>query len=223
MAKLKWDQIGERLYETGVQQGVLYPAVDGLYPTGIAWNGLISVSESPEGAEPKALYADNIQYLNLMSKEKFKATIEAYTSPKEFDACDGSVEIATGINAQQQTRTPFGLVYKTSIGNDVEFGEHGYKIHVIYGCMASPSEKAYKTEEEDPEAITLSWDLSTTPVPVTGFKPTSKLVIDSTTIEASNLLAIEEVLFGKDGSTDPVVEAIVPSLPLPDALIAMMA
>ena len=178
--KLVWDETGKRFYETGVDHGVLYPmGDDGKYGKGVAWNGLISVSESPSGAEATPLYADNIKYLNLMSAEEFAATIEAYTYPDEFAACDGSAEVATGIMIGQQSRKTFGLAYRTVIGNDVQGNDLGYKIHLIYGCLAAPSEKGYQTINDSPEAITFSWEVSTTPVEVPNFKPTATLIIDS--------------------------------------------
>lgn len=215
MSKLTWDQIGQRFYETGVDKGVLYPQdTTGAYPKGVAWNGLISVSESPSGAEPEALYADNIKYLNLMSAEEFGATIEAYQSPEEFDECDGTIAPAEGVYLGQQARKAFGLAYRTKIGNDVDGDAHGYKIHIIYNALAKPSGKDYGTVNESPEAMTLSWELSTTPVSVTGFKPTATIVIDSTKADASKLAALEAVLYGSESE-----EA---RLPLPDEIIEMM-
>ena len=177
MPKLVWDQTGERLYETGVKMGVLYPQVDGAYPKGVAWNGLISVTESPSGAEPTPLYADDTKYLNLLSAEEFAATIEAYMYPDEFAECDGSAEIAKGVTIGQQKRKPFGLCYRTILGNDTEFDEHGYKLHFIYGCLAAPTEKEYKSLNDSPEPGTMSWEVSTTPVSVNGFKPTASVKI----------------------------------------------
>lgn len=197
--KLVWDETGKRFYETGVDHGVLYPmGDDGKYGKGVAWNGLISVSESPSGAEATPLYADNIKYLNLMSAEEFAATIEAYTYPDEFAACDGSAEVATGIMIGQQSRKTFGLAYRTVIGNDVQGNDLGYKIHLIYGCLAAPSEKGYQTINDSPEAITFSWEVSTTPVEVPNFKPTATLIIDSTKVEASKLAELEAKLFGSE-------------------------
>ena len=214
MSKLVWDAVGEKLYETGVSNGVLYVQSAGAYPAGVPWNGLISVTESPEGAEPEALWADNIKYVNLMSAETFGATIEAYTYPDEFNACDGSAALATGVMVGQQARKPFGLVYKTRIGNDTEGDALGYKLHIIYGCTASPSEKGYQTVNDSPEAITFSWEVSTTPVPVTGFRPSATLVLDSTQVSAANMKAVEDVLFGS--------ETLTASLPLPDAILALI-
>lgn len=216
MAKLEWDKSGEHLFEVGVSQGVLYVQdSDATYPLGVAWNGLTSVSESPEGAEANALYADNIKYLNLFSAEEFKATIEAYTYPDEFMLCDGSAQLAAGVTIGQQERKAFGLCYKTQIGNDVDGNDHGYKLHLIYGCMASPSEKSYETINDSPEAITFSWEVNTTPVPVDGHKPTSVLIIDSTKCDSTKLAAIEAALFGSDDAE--------PHLPTPNDIIGMLA
>ena len=218
MYKLKWDQTGERLYETGVKQGVLYPQnASGSYPNGYAWNGLTAVTESPSGAEATALYADDIKYLNLMSAEEFGATIEAYTYPPEFAACDGSAEIAAGVTIGQQKRTAFGLCYRTTLGNDTDGNDYGYKLHIIYGAMASPSEKAYATINDSPEAITFSWEVTTTPVSVSGFKPTANLTIDSTKVNAEKLAALEAILYGSD--TESNKEA---RLPLPDEIATLM-
>ena len=214
MAKLVWDKTGERLYETGVKNGVLYPMVDGAYPKGIVWNGLTAVTESPSGAEATPLYADDIKYLNLMSAEEFGATVEAYTYPDEFAECDGSASLGAGVTIGQQPRKTFGMSYKTTVGNDVDNDNHGYKLHLIYGAMASPSEKAYSTINDSPEAITFSWELTTTPVNVTGFKPTASLTIDSTKIAPEKLAAIEALLYG-DESTDA-------KLPLPDEIATIV-
>lgn len=215
MARLVWDKTGERFYETGVRQGVLYPMVDGAYPKGVAWNGLTAVTESPSGAESTALYADDIKYLNLRSTEEFGATIEAYTYPKEFEECDGSAELAAGVTIGQQPRKSFGLSYRTALGNDVENENHGYKLHLIYGATASPSEKAYATISDSPEAITFSWEVTTVPVNVEGFKPTALLTIDSTKIDPAKLTALEDILYGKNET-----EA---RLPLPDEITTLMA
>ena len=196
--RLKWDQTGERLYETGVKQGVLYIPTNGVYSKGVAWNGLTAVTESPSGAEVTALYADDGKYLNLMSAEEFGATIEAYTYPDEFAACDGSKELADGVTIGQQARSTFGLCYKTTVGNDTEGNDHGYKLHIIYGALASPSEKAYSTINDSPDAVTFSWEVTTTPVNVTGAKPTASLVIDSTKADPTKLTALEDILYGKD-------------------------
>lgn len=216
MAKLVWDETGKRLYETGVQKGVLYPSqVSGTYSKGVAWNGLTAVTESPSGAEASPMYADDIKYLNLMSTEEFGATIEAYTYPDEFAVCDGSVEIETGVNIGQQSRKLFGLSYKTALGNDTDGTDHGYKLHLIYGALAAPSEKGYKTVNDKPEAITFSWEVTTTPVAVTGFKPTASLVIDSTKVDAAKLAVLESILYGTD--------AVDPRLPLPDEIASIFA
>lgn len=222
--KLVWDNIGERLYETGVSNGVLYPrTADGSYPIGVAWNGLTGVTESPSGAEATALYADNTKYLSLLSAEEFGATIEAYTYPDEFAACDGSAELGVGVIIGQQVRQSFGLVYKTVLGNDTESNAHGYKLHIIYGGQASPSEKAYATINDSPEAITLSWEVTTTPVNVEGFKPTATLIIDSTKADPTKLAALEAQLFGSNATTEPASEEVVAHLLLPDEIMAMFA
>lgn len=214
MPKLIWDATGERYYETGVKNGVLYIPTAGVYSKGVAWNGLTAVTESPSGAEATALYADDMKYLNLYSAEEFGATIEAYTYPDEFAACDGSAELADGVLIGQQKRTPFGLCYKTTIGNDTDGNDHGYKLHIIYGAMASPSEKAYATINDSPEAITFSWEVTTTPVTVAGFKPTSYIVIDSTKVDSTKLTALEGILYGSESA-----EA---RLPLPDEIKTLM-
>lgn len=209
--RLTWDDAGKRLYETGVKQGVLYPQDNnGAYQKGVAWNGLTAVTESPEGAEPTPLYADDIKYLNLLSTEEFKATVEAYTYPDEFAECDGSGSLVEGVTIGQQDRKTFGLSYRTSLGNDVKGNEYGYKLHIVYGCLAAPSEKAYATVNDSPEAITFSWEVSTTPVNVTGFKPTASLVLDSVKLGAAKMKAIEDVLYGSSAA-----EA---RLPLPDEI-----
>lgn len=217
MAKLVWDKTGDRLYETGVKNGVLYIPTAGVYSKGVAWNGLTAVTESPSGAEATALYADDTKYLSLMSTEEFGATIEAYTYPDEFAACDGSAELADGVMIGQQKRSTFGLCYKTTIGNDTDGNDHGYKLHIIYGALAAPSEKAYASINDSPEAITFSWEITTTPVNVTGAKPTASLVIDSTKADPSKLAALEDILYGKDG--EPANE---PRLPLPDEIKTLM-
>ena len=217
MAKLVWDKTGDRLYETGVKNGVLYIPTAGVYSKGVAWNGLTAVTESPSGAEATALYADDTKYLSLMSAEEFGATIEAYTYPDEFAACDGSAELADGVMIGQQKRSTFGLCYKTTIGNDTEGNDHGYKLHIVYGAQAKPSERAYASINDSPEAITFSWEITTTPVNVTGAKPTASLVIDSTKADPSKLAALEDILYGKDG--EPASE---PRLPLPDEIKTLM-
>ena len=215
MSKLVWDKTGERFYETGVKNGVLYPQAEGgTDPKGVPCNGLTAVTESPSGAEATPLYADDIKYLNLMSAEEFGATIEAYTYPDEFAECDGSASLAKGVSIGQQKRKTFGLAYKTVLGNDVDNNDYGYKLHIIYGATASPSEKAYATINDSPEAITFSWEVTTTPVNVTGFKPTSSIVIDSTKANPTKLAALEAKLFGDDSS-----EAM---LPLPDEIATLM-
>ena len=223
MSRLTWDNTGERYYETGVKQGVLYPIQsDGKYSLGVAWNGLTAVTESPSGAEATALYADDIKYLNLISTEEFGATIEAYTYPDEFAECDGSASLADGIMLGQQKRKTFGLCYKTTVGNDVDGNDYGYKLHLIYGCLAAPSEKAYATINDSPEAITFSWEVSTTPVNVAGFKPTSQISIDSTKIaegKKAKLTELEDILYGKNGTGDnSETGATVARLPLPDEI-----
>lgn len=223
MSKLVWDKTGERLYETGVDRGVLYPAqVGGGYANGVAWNGLTAVTESPSGAEASPIYADNIKYLNLMSTEEFGATIEAYTYPDEFAECDGSAEIVDGVTIGQQTRKSFGLCYRTVLGNDVDSNDYGYKLHLIYGAQAAPSEKGYATINDSPEAITFSWEVSTTPVAVTGFKPTSCVTIDSTKVDAEKLAALEDILYGKDADGLEQSGGIEPRLPMPDELVTLM-
>ena len=222
--RLVWDKTGERYYETGVSQGVLYPQnSDGTYPQGVAWNGLTGVTESPSGAEATALYADNIKYLNLISTEEFGATIEAYTYPDEFAECDGSASIATGVAIGQQPRKTFGMSYKTQLGNDVDGNAHGYKLHIIYGATASPSEKAYATINDSPEAITFSWEVTTTPVSVSGFQPTANLTIDSTKVDAGKLKKLEDILYGTDAGEAGTPAATAPRLPLPDEIATLMA
>lgn len=214
MSKLVWDKSGERLFETGVNKGVLYPQdAQGTYPKGVVWNGLTAVTESPSGAEATPLYADNIKYLNLMSAEEFGATIEAYTYPDEFGECNGEAELTAGVSIGQQTRKSFGMAYQTKVGNDIN-SDLGYKIHLIYGALASPSEKAYATVNDSPEAITFSWEVTTTPVEVTGFKPTATLVIDSTKVAAEKLAALEAVLYGSESE-----EA---RLPLPNEVLTLV-
>ena len=216
MAKLKWDVSGERLYETGISNGVLYVQDEnGKYPKGVAWNGLTAVTESPSGAESTALYADNIKYLNLLSTEEFGATIEAYQSPVEFDECDGSKAVVDGVAFGQQDRKQFGLAYKTILGNDIDKNNHGYKLHIVYGASAAPSERAYNTVNDSPDATTLSWEISTTPVEVDGFKPTATVTIDSTKVDAQKLKKLEDILFGADAGDGP-------KLPLPDEIVTLM-
>lgn len=215
MSKLVWDAVGERYYETGVKMGVLYVQTAGAYPKGVAWNGLTAVTESPSGAEASPLYADDIKYLNLMSNEEFGATIEAYTYPDEFMECDGSAALATGVFIGQQTRKTFGLCYRTVLGNDVDNNDYGYKLHLIYGALAAPSEKAYATINDSPEAVTFSWEVTTTPVNVSGHKPTASITIDSSKVDAEKLAALEAILYGSESE-----EA---RLPLPDEIAELMA
>lgn len=215
MSALVWDQRSERLYETGVDRGVLYPVTNNAYGTGVAWNGLTAVNESPSGAEPSDIYADNIKYLTLRSAETYGATIEAYTYPDEFAECDGSATVATGVTISQQTRKSFGLCYRTLVGNDTDGQDHGYKLHLIYGCTASPSEKSYQTVNDSPEAITFSWEVSTTPVNVEGHKPTAQLIVDSTKVDKAKLATLEAQLYGGESSD--------PKLPTPAEVIAIFA
>lgn len=214
MAKLVWDQSGQRFYETGVKMGVLYVQdASGAYPKGVAWNGLTAVNETPSGAEATPLYADDIKYLNLRSAEDFGATIEAYMYPEEFEQCDGSAELAPGVKIGQQARNAFGLCYRTVLGNDIAGNDYGYKLHIIYGATAAPSEKSYATINDSPEAITFSWEVNCTPVEVDGFKPTASLVIDSTKVDAEKLAALEAKLYGGEST-----EAM---LPLPAEIAEM--
>jgi hypothetical protein len=215
MAVLTWDGTGERFYETGVDRGVLYIPTGGVYDTGYAWNGLTAVTESPSGAEATALYADNIKYLNLVSAEEFGAPIEAYTYPPAFAQCDGTATPTAGVSVGQQVRKSFGFSFRTKIGNDVAGADYGYKIHLVYGALAAPSEKAFNSVNDSPEAITFSWEVTTTPVPVTGLKPTAILTIDSTKVSASALVALEEALYGTAGTNA--------RLPLPDEVLAIFA
>ena len=214
MAPLTWDEVGDRLYEVGVDHGVLYiPDQAGVYNTGFAWNGLTTVTESPSGAEPSPQYADNIKYLNLISAEEFGGTIEAFTYPEEFGQCDGSAVPAPGVIIGQQGRKMFGLSYRTKVGNDVEGTDFGYKLHLLYGCQAAPSEKAYATINDSPEAISFSWEITTSPVPVTDHKPTALIVIDSTVVDSADLTSLETLLYG--------LAATPADLPTPDAVIAL--
>lgn len=215
MAILKWDQTGEKLYETGVDRGVLFTMDDkGDYEAGVAWNGLTAVNESPEGAEATPLYANNRKYLNLVSAEEFNGTIEAYTYPEEFEKCNGVAEVAPGVYVAQQKRSAFGFCYRTGIGNDVVGTKYGYKIHLVYNALAAPSEKENATINDDPEAATLSWEFSTTPVDMTGFEPTAHLIVDSTKVDAEKLKALEAILYGSESE-----EA---RLPLPDEFVEIM-
>ena len=216
MSKITWDKLGEHLYETGVDHVVLYKydKASSQFKNGVAWNGVTAINESPSGAEPSPLYADNIKYLNLMSAEEYGATIEAYASPAEFDECDGAAEIATGVKIYQQERVPFGLCYRTLIGNDTEGTSHGYQLHFIYNATASPSDKSHSTVNDNPDATSLSWELSTTPVEVAGYKPTASATVDSTTVPAEKMTALEAILFGTDEAE--------PRLPLPAELITLV-
>lgn len=216
MSRIIWDNVGEKTYETGLDRGVLYPlnTETNAYDTGVPWNGLSKVSEKPSGAESSDIYADNIKYLNLLSAEKFGATVEAYTYPDEFAVCDGTAEPAPGMTIGQQTRKMFGLSYRTLYGNDVAGTDYGYKIHCIYGAVASPSEKGYSSVNESPEAITFSWEVNTTPVPVTGFKPTASVIIDSTKVSKEAMKALEDILYGKEDKE--------PRLPLPDEIAGII-
>jgi hypothetical protein len=214
MTQIVWDNVGERLYETGVDRGVLYVPNNGIYDTGYGWNGLTTVTEKPTGAEATAQYADNIKYLNLISAEDFEGTIEAFTYPTQFNQFDGVASPQVGVNVGQQTRKTFGLSYRTKLGNDVLAGDYGYKLHLVYGCTAAPSEKAYATVNDSPEAMGFSWDFSTVPVPVSGLKPTAIITIDSTKVSPANLTALENILYGVSAN---------PRLPLPDEVIALFA
>lgn len=213
MPELTWDQTGNRFYETGVEKGVLFVYKNNAYEKGVAWNGLISVSESPSGAESTALYADNIKYLNLMSNEEFGCTIEAYTYPDEFAECDGSASLSAGVIITQQKRLPFAFSYVTKVGNDVDGSDHGEKIHIVYGAMASPSEKGYSTINDSPEAITFSWEVTTTPIDFPDFKPTAHVIIDSTKVDAAKLTTLKTKLYGGDSAE--------PTLPMPSDLITI--
>ena len=215
MAKLIFNNVGERLFETGVKNGVLYVmGADGTYENGVVWNGLTAVTESPSGAETTPLYADDVKYVVIYAAEEFGATVEAYTYPEEFEECDGSASIFEGITIGQQTRKSFGMCYKTSVGNDVQGQDFGYKIHIIYGAKAAPSEKSYSTINDSPEAVTFSWELSTVPVPVEGFNPTATMVIDSTRVPAEKMTLIEDKLYG--------TESTEATLPLPGELLALL-
>lgn len=224
MAKLVWDADSKRTYETGVDHGVLYVKnPDGTYPNGVAWNGLTAVTESPSGAEATPLYADNIKYLNLRSAEEFGATVEAYTYPEEFEQCDGYASLAKGVVIGQQSRKMFGLSYRTKLGNDTDGEDHGYKLHLIYGCDAAPSERGYQTVNDSPSAITFSWTISTTPVNVTGFKPTASITIDSTSVDADKLKKLEDILYGTDSAEFSESGSSDARLPLPDEVASIFA
>lgn len=215
MSKIIWDESGKKLYETGVDHGVLYRQdVNGNYTTGVPWIGLTGVTESPSGAEASAQYADNIKYLNIVSAEEFSTTIEAFTYPEEFYECDGTVEVVKGVTIGQQPRKPFGLSYRTKVGNDTSGQDYGYKIHLIYGALASPSEKGYSTINDSPEPVTFNWDITTTPVNVTGYQPTALMIINSTTTDADKLAELEAILYG--------TEDVEPRMPLPDEVISIV-
>ena len=215
MPPLTWDGVGDKIYESGVDHGVLYlPDAAGVYNSGFAWNGLVGVTESPSGAEPNAQYADNIKYLNLISAEEFGGTIEAFTYPDEFAECDGTALPEPGVAVGQQSRKMFGLSFRTKVGNDVDGMDFGYKLHLVYGCQAAPSEKAYATINDSPEALTFSWEITTTPAPVTGLKPTSLIVVDSTVVDPADLASLEALLYGA---------TVAAALPTPDAVIALFA
>ena len=215
---LSWDETGEKLYETGVDHGVLYPMGQNGYGDGVAWNGLTTVTETPSGAEATKLYADNIKYLEIRSAEEFGGTIEAYTYPDEWAECDGSAALATGVYAGQQPRKVFGLCYRTVLGNDVDLDKHGYKLHIVYGCTASPSERSYATINDSPEAITFSWEFSSVPVPVTGHKPVSCITIDSTKVDATKLATLESILYGTGRQT-----TVAARLPLPAEIVSTLS
>ena len=224
MSKLVWDETGKRFYETGVDHVVLYPMNNnGAYNGGVSWNGVTAITESPSGAEATPLYADNIKYLNLLSAEDFGATLESYTYPDEWAACDGSAEIATGVVIGQQPRKAFGLCHRTKIGNDIDGQDHGYKLHLIYNAMATPAERGYQTINNDPEAITFSWTITTNPVDVSGHKPTASLIIDSTKVDAAKLASLEEILYGKNPTSSGGTDGAEPRLPLPDEIINLLA
>ena len=222
MFNIEWDQVSERLFETGTDRGVLYPfnKTSKAYDKGVAWNGLTGVTETPSGAEPTALYADNIKYLTLMSNEDLGGTITAYMYPDEWKACDGSADLDVGITIGQQPRATFGLCYRTRIGNDTEGDSYGYKLHLIYGCLASASERAYSTVNDSPEAIEFSWEFTCTPVDVAGFKPTAIVTIDSTKVDAEKLKSFEEILYGKAATSEEAHDAVLPKLPLPAEVLA---
>ena len=221
--RCKWDEIGERYYEAGADRGVVYPIQsDGLYTKGAPWNGLIGVNESPSGAEAKALWANNHKYLTLISAEEYGGTIKAYTYPDEFAECDGTAQPVKGVKLGQQKRKPFGFCYRTLLGNDTENEKHGYVLHLVYGAQASPTDKEHNTLDDDPDAIEMSWEFSTTPVNVTGFDPVASMEIDSTTVDAEKLAALEDILYGKDPNTEDAADGTEPRLPLPDEVIELL-
>lgn len=220
--QIKWDESGEHIFETGIDHGVVYPVdSNGQYSKGYAWNGISAVTESPSGAEPTAIWADNIKYLNLYSGEEFGATLEAYTYPDAFAECDGSAEIAQGVYAGQQSRKAFGLCYRTRVGNELQGDQLGYKYHLIYGAKASPSERNYNTVNDSPEAQAMSWEISTTPINLTGFKPTSLITIDSRKTDAAKLATLEQILFGTPAGDG--TQAVDARLPLPDEVMSILA
>ncbi|NLB48796.1 MAG: hypothetical protein GX813_03030 [Erysipelotrichia bacterium] len=225
MPKLEWDKIGERLYETGVDRGVLfvYDKSEKEYKTGVPWNGLIAVSENPTGAEPNPQYADNIKYLNLMSAEEFEASIEAFMYPPEFAECDGSASPVDGLEVSQQNRSLFGFAYRTLMGSDAEGTDYGYKLHIIYGALATPTDKSYTTQSDSPEALTFNWDITTTPVPVTRFKPTACVIIESVDAEVDGLAELEDILYGVDADVENGIVASDSRLPMPDEILTIMA
>lgn len=224
MSKLVWDTVGEHYYETGVKNCVLYPqASNGTYPTGVAWSGITAINESPEGGDPNDSYADDIKYLTIRGTENYNGTITAFYSPEEFDACDGTASLATGISVRMQERQTFGLCYRTSIGNDTDGTAHGYKLHLIYGASASPSSKDHNTINESPEPAELSWEFTTIPVPVPGFKPSAVIEIDSTKIDSAKLTILENALYGVDADAEHNIEAATPYLPLPARILELIA
>lgn len=225
MPKIVWDAVGEKKYEGGVDHVALYPLnnTTGEYTPGVPWNGVTSVSETPDGAEPESQYADNIKYLTILSAEELNGSIEAFTYPKEWAICDGSVELTPGVTIGQQARKTFGLTYRTKIGNDIDGQNHGYKLHLLYGAVASPSERTYETFNESPEAMTMSWDYTTTPVPVTGHSPTALLTIDSTLVDEAKMAALEEILYGKDPTTEGGDDGVAARLPLPDEVAGILS
>ena len=224
MGKLSWDGVGERIYETGVDHGVLYVMDEDGYGRGVPWNGLISVTETPSGAESNKQYADNVVYLNLVSAEEFGGTIEAFTSPPEFSACDGLAAPSDGLTVGQQTRSTFGLSYRTKVGNDLAGQDAGYKLHLVYGLLASPSEKAYQTVNDSPEAMTLSWEVTSTPIPVNAaLKPTSIITVDSTKVDAADLAALEKLLYGAPAGQGGTPAETFAKLPLPAQVLAIFA
>lgn len=221
--RCRWDEIGKRYYEAGADRAVVYPVQsDGLYTKGVPWNGLIGVNESPSGAEPKALWANNHKYLTLISAEEYGGTIKAYTYPDEFAECDGTAQPVKGVKLGQQKRKPFGFCYRTLLGNDTENEKHGYVLHLVYGAQASPTDKEHNTLDDDPDAIEMSWEFSTTPVNVTGFDPVASMEIDSTTVDAEKLAALEDILYGKDPTTEDGTDGLDARLPFPDEVIELL-